>query len=240
MRIIIVEDEQRARRGLKSLIQTVSDDCEVVADAADGQKALELIRKCKPEVVFTDIKMPYMNGLDLIREVRKENQKVKFVIVSAYEEFEFARQAISLGVTDYLVKPLIMDDVEQVISNIARKEEEVSGDEQKENCHPLIRKSLKIIEREYASQLSQKELASRLGITAEYFCNLFAKEMNESFVKYLKRYRVDVAKTLLIQSGESRDDIAYKVGYTDTKYFAKVFRDVTGKTITEYVLENVV
>ena len=54
----------------------------------------------------------------------------------------------------------------------------------------------------------------------------------------LKKYRIDVAKTLLTESNESRDDIAYKVGYTDTKYFAKVFRDVTGKTITEYIAEN--
>ncbi len=238
MRIIIVEDEQRARRGLKSLLQMVSDDCEVVADASDGKKALELIRKCKPEVVFTDIKMPYMDGLELIREVRKEDTKTKFVIVSAYEEFDYARQAISLGVTDYLIKPIIMDDVEKVITNITRKDEVTKNEEKNENCHPLIRKSLKIIEKEYASQLSQKELAARLGITAEYFCNLFAKEMDESFVKYLKKYRIDVAKTLLTESNESRDDIAYKVGYTDTKYFAKVFRDVTGKTITEYIAEN--
>ncbi len=240
MRIIIVEDEQRSRRGLKNLIQMASDECEIVADAADGQKALTLIKKCKPDVVFTDIRMPYMDGLELIREVRKEDKVVKFVIVSAYEEFEYARQALSLGVTDYLIKPLIMDDVEEVIGKIIRtgsfeKEEAVP---EKKDVHPLIKKSLGIIEREYACALSQKELASRLGITAEYFSALFAKEMGESFVKYIKRYRIDVARTLLLHTDESREDIARKVGYSDLKYFYKVFQEVTGTSVAEYIRSN--
>ncbi len=181
-----------------------------------------------------------MDGLELIKEVRKEDKVVKFVIVSAYEEFEYARQALSLGVTDYLIKPLIMDDVEEVIGKIIRtgsfeKEEAAS---EKKDVHPLIKKSLGIIEREYACALSQKELASRLGITAEYFSALFAKEMGESFVKYIKRYRIDVARTLLLQTDESREDIAQKVGYSDLKYFYKVFQEVTGTSVAEYIRSN--
>jgi two-component system response regulator YesN len=240
MRIIIAEDEQRARRGLKNLIQMVSEECEVVADAPDGKKALELIKACKPEVVFTDIKMPYMDGIELIKEAKKNNDNIKFVIVSAYEEFQLAKQAISLGVTDYLVKPLIMEDVENVINKINNEiYDKKSEKDDKLNVHPIILKSLKIIEREYASPLSQKEIALRLGITAEYFCSLFAKEMNESFVKYMKRYRVEVAKALLKNGLENKDDVAAKVGYSDTKYFSKIFHEITGETVTEYMRNQI-
>ena len=240
MRIVLVEDEQRARRGLKNLIQMVSDDCEVVADAADGEKALDIIRKCKPEVVFTDIKMPKMDGISLIKEVRKDNPDIKFVIVSAYEEFDYARQALSLGVTEYLVKPLIMEDIEKVVSKLEQGHvESVEQVQENEEVHPLIKKTLKMIEKNYASHISQKDVAAELNITPEYFCSLFAKEMGESYVKYIKKYRVEVAKSLLLHSDLSKEDVAAKVGYADSKYFGKVFHEVTGSSVSEFLHQNV-
>ena len=106
MRIMIVEDEQRARRGLRNLITTISDEYEIVAEASDGKQALELIHVLKPEIVFTDLKMPYMDGLSLIRAVHAMEISTQFVIISAYEEFDVARQAISLEGQDYLIKPV--------------------------------------------------------------------------------------------------------------------------------------
>lgn len=242
MRIIIAEDEQRARRGLKSLLQAVSEECEIIADAPDGVKALELIRKCKPDVVFTDIKMPYMDGITLIEKVKQDMPDIKFVIISAYEEFEYARTAISLGVTDYLVKPLIMEDIEEVMKKLEMQKEfkpqSTKPDIAAEGVHPLITKALRIIEKEYASRMSQKELAEQLGISPEYFCSLFAKEMGESFVKYMKRYRIEVAKTLLCHTGDNKEEVAFKVGYSDVKYFNKVFHEVTGKSVTEFLRER--
>lgn len=248
MRIIIVEDEQRARRGLKSLIQTVAEDCEIVADAADGVSALELIKKLKPDVVFTDIKMPFMDGLELIKEARNLDIKTHFVIISAYEEFEYARQAISLEVTDYLVKPIIMDDIQEVMERL--KEAEVIKTPQSEpqegllrkyeNVHPVIHKALRMIEKDYASRISQKDLASELGVSQEYFSYLFTKEIGESFVKFLKRYRIEIAQTLLVYGDVAKEDIAEKVGFSDEKYFHKVFREITGTSITEFLRERAI
>lgn len=115
MRIIIVEDEKRSSRGLKNLLLSISEECEVVAEVSDGQKAFELILCLQPDVVFTDIKMPIMDGISMIKAVQaRGGVKTRFVIISAYEEFELARQAISLGVVEYLVKPLTLEDVEAV------------------------------------------------------------------------------------------------------------------------------
>ena len=115
MRIMIVEDEKRSSRGLKNLLLSISEECEIVAEASDGQKAFELILCLQPDVVFTDIKMPFMDGISMIKAVQaRGGVRTRFVIISAYEEFELARQAISLGVVEYLVKPLTLEDVEKV------------------------------------------------------------------------------------------------------------------------------
>lgn len=97
MKIIIAEDEQRAREGLSKLLQTISGDYELIAQASNGQSALEMIMRLKPDVVFTDIKMPFMDGLALIQAVRAQQLSIEFVVISAYADFELARQSISLG-----------------------------------------------------------------------------------------------------------------------------------------------
>lgn len=245
MRILIVEDEQRARRGLKTLITSISEKYQVVAEAADGKQALELMQIVKPDVVFTDLKMPYLDGMTLIRAAQAEGIVAKYVIVSAYEEFEMARQAISLGVSEYLVKPITYDEVKELLERLENKKGSYGqgGREQKlkddyPNAHPLVRKALSFIENGYASKVSQKELAENLGVSQEYFCYLFNKDVGENFSKFLKRYRIKMAKNLLRSGTVPKDEIPFSVGFSDPKYFNRIFREQTGMNMTEY-LKNV-
>lgn len=240
MRIMIVEDEQRARRGLHNLITTISDEYEIVAEASDGKQALELIHTVKPEVVFTDLKMPYMDGMSLIRAVNAMGLSTRFVIISAYEEFEMARQAISLNVQDYLIKPVTYDEVEELLKRLSAREgigaEEIKNIQEKyPNAHPYVLKALNIIEKSYAAKISQKELAEDLGMTQEYFCYLFNKDVGETFSKFLKNYRIQIAKSLLVNKGVPREEVPYHVGFSDTKYFSKVFREVVGMSVSEFI-----
>lgn len=245
MRIMIVEDEQRARRGLKNVISSISDSYQIVAEASDGRQALELVQIVKPEVVFTDLKMPYMGGIDLIKAAQSAGLVSKYVIVSAYEEFEYARQAITLGVKDYLVKPITVDEVKAVMERLEaepyigwRENTELKRlKQQYPNAHPLVRKALSFIETEYATKINQKELADNLGISQEYFCYLFNKDVGENFTKFLKNYRIEIAKKLLI-NGTAKDQIPYNVGFSDPKYFNKVFRETVGMGVAEFIRES--
>ena len=115
MKIIIAEDEQRAREGLSKLLQTIPGDYELIAQAANGQAALEMIMRLKPDVVITDIKMPFMDGLALIQAVRAQQLSAEFVVISAYADFELARQSISLGVAEYILKPVTREDMERTL-----------------------------------------------------------------------------------------------------------------------------
>ena len=118
MTILVVEDESRARRGLITMIHSISPSYEIIGDASNGRTAFEIILSKRPDVVFTDIRMPQMDGLELIKKVRSFQMNTRFVIVSAYEEFEYARQALTLGVDDYLVKPVMKEDVEKILQPV--------------------------------------------------------------------------------------------------------------------------
>lgn len=91
MRILIAEDEQRTRQGLVRVLQSLRDEYEIVAQASNGKAALEMILEQKPDVVFIDIKMPFMDGLSVIEAARAQGIKAEFVIVSAYADFDFAK-----------------------------------------------------------------------------------------------------------------------------------------------------
>ena len=190
MRVLIAEDEERARRGLKTLIMSISDRYEVVAEASDGKQALELIQIVKPDVVFTDLKMPYLDGMGLIKAAQAAGISAKYVIVSAYEDFDVARQAISLGVKEYLVKPITYDEVQELMERLDADGgnymclDEKSLKEKYPDVHPLVRKALSFIENGYASKISQKELAENLGISQEYLCYLFNKDVGRDIFTF--------------------------------------------------------
>lgn len=246
MKILIAEDEKRARRGLKTVITSLSEKYEVVAEASDGKQALELMKIVQPDVVFTDLRMPNMDGMSLIKAAQNANLNSRYVIVSAYEEFEMARQAISLGVLEYLVKPITVDEVQELMKRLEKEfqeedeEESWEGDLQKQypDVHPLVRKALKYIQSEYANRINQGELAEELGISQEYFSSLFTKDIGEPFSKFVKRYRIEAAKQLLRASEKTKDEIAEAVGFSDSKYFNRVFKEVTGMSVTEYLREQ--
>ena len=128
MRILIAEDEQRTRQGLVRVLQSLRDEYEIVAQASNGKAALEMIleqkplfRSLRPDIVITDIRMPFMDGLSVIEAARAQGIKAEFVIVSAYADFDFAKQSISLGVIEYLLKPLTRDEAEAVLKKIENK-----------------------------------------------------------------------------------------------------------------------
>lgn len=101
--VAIIDDEALVRIGLKSMIDWEANECQVVAEASNGQQGLEIIKKYKPDIVITDIKMPVMDGIEMLQALdsRKES---KFIVLSSYEEFNLVRQAMKLGAIEYLIK----------------------------------------------------------------------------------------------------------------------------------------
>lgn len=129
MRILIVEDEIKIRTGMSRLITSHTQHT-VVGEAKNGAEGLELIERLRPELVISDIRMPVMDGLEMLKEVQKRGIRSHFVILSGYSEFEYAQKAIRYGVDDYLLKPLAPEDVTEILNRVQEKiseEETESG-----------------------------------------------------------------------------------------------------------------
>ena len=168
------------------------------------------------------------------------------MIVSAYADFDFAKQSISLGVIEYLLKPLTRDEAEAVLKKIENK---ISGKnsysrrksrnlrDKYPDAHPMILQALDIIQSGYAGKISQKKLAEDLGLSQEYFSYLFGKNIGENFSTFLREYRIEQAQYMLREEICDQRDVPYQVGFSDSKFFKKVFREVTGKSPSEYLSE---
>jgi len=121
LKVFIVEDECLVREGIRDNIEWQKNGFEFVGEAEDGEMALPLIRKTRPDLLITDIKMPFMDGLELSRIVSKEMPETKIFILSGYDDFEFARQAIELHVDRYLLKPITRTSLEEALSQVKEK-----------------------------------------------------------------------------------------------------------------------
>ena len=123
-KVFLVEDEKVVREGIRENVLWEQYGFHYTGDASDGELALPMIRKIQPDLLITDIKMPFMDGLSLIKLVRKELPKTKIVIISGYDDFSYAQQAIHLGVEQYLLKPIIKDKLVEMLIEMREKMQE--------------------------------------------------------------------------------------------------------------------
>jgi len=154
LKVFLVEDEIVMREGIKKNIQWEKEGFEFVGDASDGELAYPLIQKTKPDILITDIRMPFMDGLELSRLVKQELPDTKIMILSGYDEFEYAKEAIKIGITDYLVKPISGAKLLEAVKKVAQVIEEEK--EQKEFLQTFEK------EREENARLSRQKFFKKL------------------------------------------------------------------------------
>lgn len=119
IRVLIADDEKRIRDGLSATIPWGDLGMEVVGTAAHGEAALALARETRPQIILTDVRMPRMDGLEFLKQAKAFLPRVKVVILSGYDDFTYAQQAVKLGVSDYLVKPVGAEEITAVLKNLA-------------------------------------------------------------------------------------------------------------------------
>ena len=195
MRILVVEDEVKIRKGMANLIEHHTEHT-VIGEAENGVEGMEMALQYMPDLIITDIRMPQMDGLEMIRQLRKKEGNWHFVILSGYSEFDYAKQAIHYGVDDYLIKPLAPEDVMQLLENI---EEKMKKEQKKHQDKPekVLRSYLVENERISADMLQKVcELEKPLRLICAYVGNLsgedrkFCEERFESLRRKLPEQKI--------------------------------------------------
>lgn len=236
MKLLIADDEDIIRNGLAKYIRLHTDRFDKIYLAENGLIAIETIFRHEPDLMLLDVQMPNKNGIDVMQETQRAGIMPVTIILSGYDEFKYAQQAMHYGAKDYLLKPSRSSDILKKLNDTADdllgiredRNEQVSG----KNGFVEIAKNY--INENYYKNLTLHEIAEKVGITAGYLSTLFSQQMNCSFIDYLNLVRVEHACSYLQQNYFKTYEIAYKVGYNDEKYFSKVFKKITGISPSEY------
>lgn len=253
--VIIVEDEDLIRKGLAYTFNWLSYDCVVIDEACNGKEGLEKIDKKKPDIVITDIKMPLLDGLGMLKSFDK--RQFETVIITGYAEFEYAKQAIDLDVSDFILKPIDHDElgkvIEKLIVKIKKKQmvkvisENVKDfsdivllDEKlyfKNSTYKsrLIPKVLKYIETYYSEKASIEIIAGQLEVSTTYLSRKFKEDTKHTFNDFLNKYRLQKALEFMYKDEMKIYEIAEKVGFSEYKYFSRVFKSYFDHSPSEFM-----
>ena len=253
LRVLIAEDEEMIRKGLVYTTDWLSMDCVVVAEAADGQDGYEKILEHRPDVVITDICMPFMDGIEMIKKA-SEQVRFKSILLTSYADFEYARRAIEARVCEYLLKP-----VEEALAGIMeRLGEEIVSSRQVEHVmeqaeieggnlnleyymqldlseNQYVSRAIKAIREDFARKLSIESISDDLGVSASYLSRKFKEVTGQTFLDFLNKYRVQQAIVMLGTRQYRISEISEATGFTDYKHFCSVFKKYTSKSPTKFI-----
>ena len=257
LKIMIADDEVIERTVLeRKLKKYYGDSCMILA-ARNGREALELYAEHHPRIMILDIEMPGVNGLEAAKEIRKADRSCSIIFLTAFDEFSYAKAAISVHALDYLLKPCDEQELISAVDEAIRLSQGLPAQAAAPPADPGLLSSsspppasgkadgvpepenreaeiLSYIERKYMKDLSVQEIAGYFGYSEAYFCKLFKQHFGHSFVTYLTDFRMKKAEDLMRTSRLSIKEIGRTVGYPDPNYFTKVFRRVRGVSPSEY------
>lgn len=237
-KLLIAEDEDIIRRGVAKYLKLHTDRFTTIYEAENGQEAMDIILEKHPDIILLDIQMPKMDGIAIMQKIAKTDLEPVIVILSGYDDFKYAQQALHYGAKEYLLKPVRAADILTCLNKLSDKyletKEEHNSDFEDEKLTPFVREAKEYIQEHYAENLSIKDVAEKIGISGGYLSTMFNQEMGESFVEHLNSIKIEHACIYLKQNYFKVYEIAYKVGFQDEKYFTKVFKKVKGITPKEY------
>ena len=267
-RVLLVDDEQIERMALAKKIDRYYGDKVDIYHAVNGREAVAMCGEQKNDIVIMDISMPEMKGVMAAKYIRKMDDECSIIFLSAYDDFEYARNAIKVRALDYLLKPCDMNDLLAVMDTALQKLDKenafngnsISGKEQNKETEicgsnannvrenrpkrtdnvrnsdeqTTIKYLKEYVENNYIYDISMQEAAEEMGYSDAYFSKLFKQYFNQNFTAYLTEYRIKKAKELLSNTNHSIKDISRMVGYTDSNYFAKIFKRLVGEIPSKY------
>lgn len=249
-KVLVADDEVKIRSGLKHIINWPDYGFMICWEAENGAKALELIEKQKPDLVITDVKMPVMDGLDLLAHVSRNYPQIRISILSGYNDFSFVKTALRCKAVDYLLKPVDEEELVQLLEKVRIEldAENVQGQNAAAFSSGISAKAsilaavtnkavaatIEYIKSHSAENITLKQASANVYISQSYLGKLFKEATGETFHDYLNKVRIERAKELFRTTDSLIYEICENVGYDSLDYFRKQFKNITGYSPNEY------
>jgi two-component system, response regulator YesN len=246
--LLVVDDEPFVRKGIVTLIPYEQLGIDKVLEASNGQEAIRIVRENDVSLVLCDINMPKLNGLDFAKLVKEEKPWVKIAMITGYDYFDYAKQALKIGVEDYILKPVSKQDVFEVIANLIKRIEkqatmteilktmQIDSEVAVELDSTGYKKQIDLImEKQLGDEdFSLSVLSDELGLSMSYLSSLFKKIYGIPFQDYILNERLEKSKVLLLSTSLKNYEIAEKVGIMDPNYFSTLFRKKFGVSPNQF------
>lgn len=245
LKVMIVDDESLEREALKVILGSI-DNLTIVKEASNGREAIDFDKKYNPDLIIMDVKMPGIDGCKASEIIKAYNKEKIIIMITAHDDLSIVRRALSLGVNDYILKPISPQKISEVIKNIIvnykiNNNYELDNIVQSEGCNKTlysnndqIRLAIDYIENNFKENITLDKISSICNLSSCYFSKLFKKEIGINFNTYLNNKKIEYAKEVLKTTDMPILNIALDLGFDDCAYFIKVFKKVEGITPKKY------
>lgn len=245
--VLVAEDESIIRKGIIFSIDWEKLGIKLVGEAENGEEGSKLIEKLKPDIVITDINMPVIDGLEMIKRT-KDVAPYSAIIITGYSEFAYAKEAIDYGVTGYLLKPYSDEELEENLKmaikqckdreklRVLKNFQDVEILPDKETNDHVVKKILNYIYDHYSEKITVTELEKLVSYSERMINIKFREEIGTTVIDFLNRYRIKKAMHLL--NDNSVNNVAIECGFGDYKYFGVVFKKYIGMSPKEWVKKH--
>ncbi len=245
---LIIDDEQWVINNLLRSIDWPSFYLEVASTATDGKEAYRLAQEIKPDIIITDLRMPGMHGLQLIKRYKLIDPEVLVIILSGYDTFSYAQQALRLNVFDYLLKPINKSNIERVLLHAVSKLNSQKSNDQIPDCfnavlsdkqdNEYITEIVDYINDYYQKDITLSSIAEKFHLNSSYLSDLFSKKVGITFSNYLTGVRIEKATQFLLYTDYTLEAIAEKTGFNNYRQFIRAFKRIHSVTPSEFRTTN--
>lgn len=255
IKLLIADDETIACSKIRCIIEANFPQIGMISEAYNGKTALEKAKELEPDIVIMDIEMPLVNGIEASRRIKSLLPKCAIIFLTAFASFTYAKQAITLGAVEYLLKPVEEEELVRVIKQTLRQldsdilelmmaheeSKKLHADRELQKAQGIGERSLMVVHEikgyidvHYMDDISVESLADQFQISVSHFNRIFKQTFQTNCKEYVTTVRVEKAKEYLAGSVLTVSEVGSMVGYPDANYFTKVFRKKTGMTPKEY------
>lgn len=234
--LLIVEDEKMEREALASIVPWQELGFRVVGALRDGVECLEYLKANVPDVILTDIRMTRISGIEIARFIKEQELNTQIVFMSGHRDFEYARQAVELGVAQYLLKPIPLPTLREVFTQLRQKLDRRNGPEgsPKAKYSRSAERVLQYIQAHFNEDLTLNTIAEKLYLNPGYISRTVKEQTGKNCTDIIAELRIQRAVWLLENTRLYVYEVAEQVGYKNLKYFYRIFKKYTGKAPKDY------